>query len=43
MSLSTNGFTLFGSTFTGWNTNPGGTGTPYGSTYDFTADLQLHA
>ena len=44
-SLTTNTFTRAGYTFAGWNTAPGGGGTPYadGASYNFIGDLELHA
>ena len=43
--VSGNSFTKAGYRFTGWNTNSGGTGTPYadGATYDFSSDITLYA
>lgn len=40
-----NSFGLAGYTFSGWNTNPDGTGTSYsdGAQYSFTADAKLYA
>ncbi len=44
-ALTPNAFTRAGYTFTGWNTNPNGGGTPYadGATYTFTASTTLYA
>lgn len=44
-ALTTNTFTRAGYTFAGWNTAPGGGGTPYadGASYNFIGDLELHA
>lgn len=43
--LSLADFTRQGFTFTGWNTEPGGGGTPYGdgASYPFASSLTLHA
>nr|GAP19065.1 protein containing VCBS repeat [Levilinea saccharolytica] len=43
--LTPNAFTRSGFTFSGWNTNAGGTGTSYadGAIYAFTADVTLYA
>ncbi len=43
--LTLNAFTWSGHTFTGWNTDANGSGTPYadGSTYSFTASTTLYA
>ncbi len=44
-ALTLNTFTRTGFSFSGWNTNTGGTGTPYadGATYSFAADVTLYA
>jgi uncharacterized repeat protein (TIGR02543 family) len=44
-NLTANQFGCTGYTFTGWNTDQGGTGTPYTNqeSYDFSADLTLWA
>jgi uncharacterized repeat protein (TIGR02543 family) len=44
-NLSANAFSRTGYTFSGWNTDQGGTGTPYTNeqSYDFSADLTLYA
>jgi hypothetical protein len=44
-TLTPNSFTRSGFTFTGWNTNPNGNGTPYadGATYPFTSNVLLFA
>ena len=44
-NLNSNTFTRTGYTFTGWNTQPGGGGTPYtdGQSYNFADDLVLYA
>jgi len=45
MSLLSNTFTRANFTFTGWNTQANGTGTPYanGANYDFASDVPLFA
>ena len=44
-ALTLNSFTRAGYSFSGWNTNAGGTGTAYadGAIYDFSADITLYA
>jgi len=44
-ALTLNTFTRAGYNFAGWNTNAGGTGTPYanGAVYSFAADVTLYA
>jgi uncharacterized repeat protein (TIGR02543 family) len=44
-ALTANTFTRLGYSFSGWNTNAGGTGTAYadGATYSFAADITLYA
>jgi uncharacterized repeat protein (TIGR02543 family) len=43
--LTLNAFTRLGYSFSGWNTNAGGTGSAYGdgATYSFSADITLYA
>jgi uncharacterized repeat protein (TIGR02543 family) len=44
-TLTPNSFTRSGFTFSGWNTDPNGNGTPYvdGATYPFTSNIVLYA